>query len=173
MGPLYPECEHKCLSKRPIESPVKYTDPYYLGRDDYLYRQAEIIAKMEEEQLQQVLLEADAIYEARMPKKDSLKTKPCDACNQAQPVRLPIDPEPTRIFVGGLSSDITKEHLQLLFESFGQIASLNVPHRLPPTQPCGFVTFALRQDAETAINQMQSYPLTNGHRLRLSWGRRQ
>ncbi|KAF5115605.1 hypothetical protein DV454_002208 [Geotrichum candidum] len=76
------------------------------------------------------------------------------------------DPNNTTVFVGGLSGFVTEDELRNHFTAFGEITYV----KIPPGKGCGFVQFTTRQSAETAIAQMQGYPIGNS-RVRLSWGR--
>lgn len=85
-----------------------------------------------------------------------------------QPMNQFTDPNNTTVFVGGLSGYVTEDELRSFFQGFGEITYV----KIPPGKGCGFVQFVQRHAAETAINQMQGYPIGNS-RVRLSWGRSQ
>lgn len=76
------------------------------------------------------------------------------------------DPNNTTVFVGGLANGLNEDTLQALFESFGTIVNIKVPQG----KGCGFVKFQQREDAETAIENMQGFVI-GGSRIRLSWGK--
>jgi RNA recognition motif-containing protein len=83
-----------------------------------------------------------------------------------QPINQFTDPNNTTVFVGGLSSQVNEDELRRYFAPFGDITYV----KIPPGKGCGFVQYVQRHSAETAITQMQGYPLGNS-RVRLSWGR--
>lgn len=78
------------------------------------------------------------------------------------------DPNNTTVFVGGLSSLISEVTLRRYFEHFGEISYV----KIPPGKGCGFVQYVRKQDAETAIQRMNGFPILNS-KIRLSWGRSQ
>lgn len=86
--------------------------------------------------------------------------------NWNSPFNQFTDPNNTTVFVGGLSGFVTEDELRNHFMAFGEITYV----KIPPGKGCGFVQFTTRQSAETAIAQMQGYPIGNS-RVRLSWGR--
>lgn len=85
-----------------------------------------------------------------------------------QPINQFTDPNNTTVFVGGLSSSVSEEELRRYFQPFGDIVYV----KIPPGKGCGFVQYIQRHSAETAITQMQGFPIGNS-RVRLSWGRSQ
>ena len=72
----------------------------------------------------------------------------------------------TTIFVGGLDSDVTDEDLRQPFSQFGEVVSV----KIPPGKACGFVQFANRKDAESAIHTLNG-TVIGKQTVRLSWGR--
>ncbi|KAJ3190951.1 hypothetical protein HK101_008232 [Irineochytrium annulatum] len=103
------------------------------------------------------------------------------------------DPSNTTVFIGGLNPSVTDDDLKQNFSQFGDILHT----KIPPGRGCGFVTYAHRTSAETAIQQMNnaiigmsqssyhfaaismiillnlSYYFSGGARVRLSWGKAQ
>lgn len=72
----------------------------------------------------------------------------------------------TTIFVGGLDSDVTDEDLRQPFSEFGEIVSV----KIPAGKACGFVQFANRKSAESAIESLNG-TVIGKQTVRLSWGR--
>ncbi|KAJ3188519.1 hypothetical protein HK101_009118 [Irineochytrium annulatum] len=62
------------------------------------------------------------------------------------------DPSNTTVFIGGLNPSVTDEDLKQHFAQFGEILHT----KIPPGRGCGFVTYAHRPSAETAIQQMNN-----------------
>ncbi|KAI8869499.1 RNA-binding domain-containing protein, partial [Ramicandelaber brevisporus] len=85
---------------------------------------------------------------------------PCQPCRQTR------DPYNTTIFVGGLIGPISETDLRVVFAQYGDV----VYCKIPVGKGCGFVTFASRVHAETALQQLNGFIIGNS-RLRLSWGR--
>ncbi|PIA27451.1 hypothetical protein AQUCO_07700012v1 [Aquilegia coerulea] len=76
------------------------------------------------------------------------------------------DPNNTTIFVGGLDSNVTDDHLRQVFSQFGELVHV----KIPVGKRCGFVQFANRACAEEALLMLNGTPL-GGQSIRLSWGR--
>lgn len=76
------------------------------------------------------------------------------------------DPTNTTIFVGGLDSNVTDDHLRQVFSQFGELIHV----KIPVGKRCGFVQFATRACAEEALLMLNGTPL-GGQNIRLSWGR--
>ncbi|XP_043691742.1 polyadenylate-binding protein RBP45-like isoform X1 [Telopea speciosissima] len=72
----------------------------------------------------------------------------------------------TTIFVGGLDSNVTEDHLRQIFGQFGDLVHV----KIPMGKRCGFVQFAIRACAEEALMMLDGTPL-GGQNIRLSWGR--
>ena len=62
--------------------------------------------------------------------------------------------------------DLTFDNDSSFFAGYGDIAGI----KIPPGRGCAFVQFIYRQNAESAINNMNGF-LLNGSRVRLSWGK--
>ncbi|KAI8322804.1 RNA-binding domain-containing protein, partial [Martensiomyces pterosporus] len=78
------------------------------------------------------------------------------------------DPFNTTVFVGGLMHPVGEDELHAFFAVYGEV----VYCKIPPNRGCGFVTFAKRANAETAMRALNGHTL-GGSRIRLSWGRSQ
>ncbi|PWA36604.1 polyadenylate-binding protein RBP45 [Artemisia annua] len=76
------------------------------------------------------------------------------------------DPNNTTVFVGGLDSSVTDEHLKQVFSQYGQLLHV----KIPVGKRCGFVQFAERSCAEEALRMLQGTQF-GGQTVRLSWGR--
>ncbi|KAF5178598.1 Polyadenylate-binding protein rbp45 [Thalictrum thalictroides] len=76
------------------------------------------------------------------------------------------DPNNTTIFVGGLDSNVTDDHLRQVFSQFGELVHV----KIPVGKRCGFVQFANRACAEEALLMLNGTQL-GGQSIRLSWGR--
>ncbi|XP_020086545.1 polyadenylate-binding protein RBP45-like isoform X2 [Ananas comosus] len=76
------------------------------------------------------------------------------------------DPNNTTIFVGGLDSSVTDDHLKQVFSSYGELVYV----KIPVGKRCGFVQFANRSCAEEALKMLNGSQL-GGQNIRLSWGR--
>ncbi|KAF5727964.1 hypothetical protein HS088_TW21G00104 [Tripterygium wilfordii] len=76
------------------------------------------------------------------------------------------DPNNTTIFVGGLDSSVTDDHLKSVFSQYGELVHV----KIPPGKRCGFVQFANRACAEQALSMLNGVTL-GGQNIRLSWGR--
>ncbi|KAF8410719.1 hypothetical protein HHK36_003256 [Tetracentron sinense] len=76
------------------------------------------------------------------------------------------DPNNTTIFVGGLDSNVTDDHLRQVFSQFGELIHV----KIPVGKRCGFVQFANRACAEEALLMLNGTQL-GGQNIRLSWGR--
>ncbi|KAG9454061.1 hypothetical protein H6P81_006965 [Aristolochia fimbriata] len=76
------------------------------------------------------------------------------------------DPNNTTIFVGGLDSNVTDEHLRQIFSTYGELVHV----KIPVGKRCGFVQFAKRANAEEALLMLNG-TLLGGQNIRLSWGR--
>ncbi|XP_041992179.1 polyadenylate-binding protein RBP47-like isoform X2 [Salvia splendens] len=72
----------------------------------------------------------------------------------------------TTIFVGGLDSEVTDDMLRESFSPFGELVSVKIPAR----KGCGFVQYAIRSNAEDAINRLNG-TVIGKQKVRLSWGR--
>lgn len=75
------------------------------------------------------------------------------------------DPNNTTIFVGGLDSNVSDEHLKQVFSPYGQLIHV----KIPVGKRCGFVQFADRGCAEEALRMLNGTQL-GGQSIRLSWG---
>ncbi|XP_077253938.1 polyadenylate-binding protein RBP45-like isoform X2 [Tasmannia lanceolata] len=84
----------------------------------------------------------------------------------SQPTQSDNDPNNTTIFVGGLDSNVTEDHLRQVFSQFGELVHV----KIPVGKRCGFVQFANRACAEEALLMLNGTPL-GGQNIRLSWGR--
>ncbi|KAJ1799941.1 hypothetical protein LPJ59_001471 [Coemansia sp. RSA 2399] len=78
------------------------------------------------------------------------------------------DPFNTTVFVGGLTHPVSEDELYAFFTVYGEVTYC----KIPPNRGCGFVTFAKRANAESAIRTLNGHML-GGSRVRLSWGRSQ
>ncbi|KAJ2816065.1 hypothetical protein IWW50_006628, partial [Coemansia erecta] len=78
------------------------------------------------------------------------------------------DPYNTTVFVGGLMNPVGEDELHSFFSVYGEV----VYCKIPPNRGCGFVTFAKRANAETAMRALNGHML-GGSCVRLSWGRSQ
>ncbi|KAJ2391257.1 hypothetical protein GGI05_002993, partial [Coemansia sp. RSA 2603] len=78
------------------------------------------------------------------------------------------DPDNTTVFVGGLTNPVSEDELYAFFAVYGEVEYC----KIPPNRGCGFVTFAKRACAETAMRALNGH-LLGGSRVRLSWGRSQ
>ncbi|KAL5730800.1 Polyadenylate-binding protein rbp45 [Ranunculus cassubicifolius] len=76
------------------------------------------------------------------------------------------DPNNTTIFVGGLDSNVTDDHLRQVFSQFGELVHV----KIPVGKRCGFVQFSTRPCAEEALLMLNGTQL-GGQSIRLSWGR--
>lgn len=76
------------------------------------------------------------------------------------------DPNNTTIFVGGLDSTVTDEHLRHVFAPYGELVHV----KIPLGKRCGFVQFSNRVNAEQALSSLNGTQL-GGQNIRLSWGR--
>ncbi|QHO49373.1 Polyadenylate-binding proteinC [Arachis hypogaea] len=56
----------------------------------------------------------------------------------------------TTIFVGGLKPNVTDEDLRQQFSQYGEIVSV----KIPIGKGCGFVQFAIRNNAEEALQKL-------------------
>ncbi|KAI7824967.1 hypothetical protein BX661DRAFT_194233 [Kickxella alabastrina] len=74
------------------------------------------------------------------------------------------DPFNTTVFVGGLVNPVSEEELHAFFSQYGEVNYC----KIPPNRGCGFVTFAKRPNAETAMRALNGHML-GGSRVRLSW----
>jgi cold-inducible RNA-binding protein len=75
----------------------------------------------------------------------------------------------SKVFVGNLSFDTTREELEALFSPIGEIAEIVVPTDRDSGRPRGFafVTFASSESAEKAIHQLDGAEL-GGRNLRVN-----
>ncbi|KAL9683799.1 hypothetical protein QQ045_021225 [Rhodiola kirilowii] len=78
------------------------------------------------------------------------------------------DPTNTTVFVGGIDSETTDTDLRNQFSQFGDV--LNI--KIPIGKGCAFVQFAMRSEAEAAIEGLNGAFIGN-RAVRLSWGRNQ
>ncbi|XP_077243609.1 RNA-binding protein 45A isoform X2 [Tasmannia lanceolata] len=83
-----------------------------------------------------------------------------------QPIQSDNDPNNTTIFVGGLDSNVTDDHLRQVFSQFGELVHV----KIPIGKRCGFVQFANRACAEVALLMLNGTQLGEQN-IRLSWGR--
>lgn len=76
------------------------------------------------------------------------------------------------IFVGNLSHETTEEDLRQAFAAFGQVRSVNiVRHKVTgESRGFGFVTMPIKNEAQTAINEMNGKDL-KGQAIRVEEGR--
>lgn len=75
----------------------------------------------------------------------------------------------SKVFVGNLSFDTTREELEALFVPFGELAELVVPTDRDTGRPRGFafVTFASAESATQAIQKLDGVEL-GGRNLRVN-----
>jgi len=66
-----------------------------------------------------------------------------------------------RVYVGGLSYDLTEEHIKVPFSSFGQIVMVDMPREPGTNRSKGFcfVEYTTREAAENALNSMSGFTL--------------
>jgi U2-associated protein SR140 len=95
----------------------------------------------------------------------------------------PVDlgePGSTNMYVNNLPLDVTERRLAELFAEHGDVASVKImwpraDERTPTTTAtrlhCGFVSFMRREDAETAMQEMQNKFVGEGAQLKLNWSR--
>lgn len=76
------------------------------------------------------------------------------------------DPNNTTIFVGGLDTSVTDDHLRQVFGQYGELVHV----KIPVGKRCGFVQFTTRANAEQALASLNGSQL-GGQNIRLSWGR--
>ncbi|KAJ2587480.1 hypothetical protein H4R99_008138, partial [Coemansia sp. RSA 1722] len=94
---------------------------------------------------------------------------PSDASLDSNEIYNPAtDPDNTTVFVGGLVNPVGEDELYAFFAVYGDVDYC----KIPPNRGCGFVTFAKRANAETAMRALNGHIL-GGSRVRLSWGRSQ
>ena len=76
-----------------------------------------------------------------------------------RPKREPLTP--AKLFVGGLSWDITVEELRSAFSNFGKVTDAQIMHDRSTgrSRGFGFVTFEKHADADQAIKQMDGREL--------------
>ena len=77
-----------------------------------------------------------------------------------------VDPTNTTVFVGGLDAAVTEEELRSVFDRFGELVYVKIPHG----KNCGFVQFVHRACAEAAIAGANGATVGR-QQVRLSWGR--
>lgn len=75
----------------------------------------------------------------------------------------------TTLYVGGVGQDITEDDIRDQFYSFGEVTSV----KKVASRFCAFVTFATRDAAERAAQELHNKLLVKGTRLKLMWGRPQ
>jgi hypothetical protein len=76
------------------------------------------------------------------------------------------DPTNTTVFVGGLDAAVSEDELRSVFERFGELVYVKIPHG----KNCGFVQFVHRACAEDAIAGANGTTVGR-QQVRLSWGR--
>lgn len=69
------------------------------------------------------------------------------------------DPNFTNLFVSGLEASMTQQHLQQMFEKFGEIDSCTLKDG---TSCVGYVSFKKSEDAKNALQQMNKFMLPSG-----------
>lgn len=76
---------------------------------------------------------------------------------------------PTKLFVGGLSADMTTEDLRTAFAKFGAIidAAVIADRATRQSRGFGFVTYSSSTAAETAIKEMNGVEV-DGHALKVN-----
>jgi hypothetical protein len=76
-----------------------------------------------------------------------------------RPKREPLIP--AKLFVGGLSWEITVEELRTAFSNFGKVTDAQIPHDRASgrSRGFGFVTFEKHADADQAIKHMDGREL--------------
>eukprot|EP00891_Asterochloris_glomerata_P001996 jgi/Astpho2/1996/Aster-00504 len=79
----------------------------------------------------------------------------------------PEDTTITTLYVGGLTPDITEQHIKDQFYGHGEIMSVRKVDR----KHCAFVTFATREAAEAAADALSNRLIIQGNRCRLLWGK--
>ena len=77
-----------------------------------------------------------------------------------------VDPTNTTVFVGGLDAAVTEDELRAVFDRFGELVYVKIPHG----KNCGFVQFVHRACAEAAIAGANG-AMVGRQQVRLSWGR--
>jgi len=89
--------------------------------------------------------------------------------NSTQPTPAPSGPK-TRIYVGSIFFNLTQEHVQAVFESFGKIRSCQlIPNPDTGTHKgYGFIDFEEEKSATEAIEHMNGFDLC-GRPLKVGW----
>ena len=86
--------------------------------------------------------------------------------SSAAPLDGTVDPTNTTVFVGGLDAMVTEDELRGIFDRFGELVYVKIPHG----KNCGFVQFVHRANAEAAIAGANGTTVGR-QQVRLSWGR--
>lgn len=80
-----------------------------------------------------------------------------------------------KLFVGSLPSDITREELQIVFQTYGEVTDIHVMSAAKSVRgdACGFVSYARREAAEDAIQVLDGvYKIREGgsaQAIKVSW----
>ncbi|CAL8465319.1 g4854 [Coccomyxa elongata] len=89
-----------------------------------------------------------------------------DAMPRIEP---PEDREIKTLYVGGLSPEVEDQDLRDHFYPYGEVSSI----KILAARHCAFVTFATRQAAERAAQELQHKLIVRGQRAKLMWGKPQ
>eukprot|EP01121_Diplochlamys_sp_Union-15-3_P022765 TRINITY_DN9791_c0_g1_i1.p1 TRINITY_DN9791_c0_g1~~TRINITY_DN9791_c0_g1_i1.p1 ORF type:complete len:327 (+),score=61.69 TRINITY_DN9791_c0_g1_i1:63-983(+) len=81
----------------------------------------------------------------------------------------PADKDIKTLYIGNVDSRITEQNLKDHFYHFGEITSI----KMVPASNCAFVTFLLREAAESAAQKLYNNLIINGVFLKIQWGKPQ
>lgn len=100
---------------------------------------------------------------------DPVANKILRRANEDMTLLPPEDQSVTTLYVGGLEPNTKEKDVRNQFYVFGEIRSI----KMVPKQCCSFITFAKREDAESAASNLHRVLEINGKRVKLMWGRPQ
>lgn len=100
---------------------------------------------------------------------DPVAAKLMDRANKMSKLTPPEDRTICTLFVGGVPDDVSEDDLRDQFYPYGELKSV----KKVASRSCAFVTYATREAAERAADELANKLVVKGHRLKLLWGKPQ
>lgn len=107
----------------------------------------------------------DPVAQKLMKRYDKIKDQENKISRQGPPTS--DDPTVKTLYVGGIDTSFTSDHIREHFAPFGPIADIHMVGE----KGCCFVTFVTRSDAENAVTSLFDCLFIRGRRMKVVWGR--
>uniref|UniRef100_A0A8C8W2L9 RNA-binding protein with serine-rich domain 1 n=1 Tax=Peromyscus maniculatus bairdii TaxID=230844 RepID=A0A8C8W2L9_PERMB len=87
-------------------------------------------------------------------RRSSSKSKPPER-DEKERKRRSLSPKPTKVHIGRLTRNVTKDHIMEIFSTFGKIKMIDMPvERIHLSKGCTYVEFENPDEAEKALKHM-------------------